>query len=301
MSVHRDIRQRHKVIYFTLFAMLLLFEFRAIRKDRTEAQNSLQRMKQAEDARLDTLLGNDRLETKQLLNQENKSLDAVLKKDEAQFTRTLNTIVAAHRDDERQFSTLLDREQRLNEAQRDMSEQFAGRLVPGNTPTPPNSCDDHPQASEAVHEGAVTVIAGDNTFVEEKFPATLLRIGSTPVITLDRSATDDPHSVVLGLDFRDNKNRIVLRIDRNGTVLRTSQLIMLHPNKSTLLLEDQFGNEFMRASYLNPSAFEIQGSGIYCGRVFRIQMDLFSDACMADTGRGGTDIHIMAPACATQQ
>jgi hypothetical protein len=78
----------------------------------------------------------------------------------------------------------------------------------------------------------------------------------------------DSDALSLSLDFRDKDNRILLRVNQDGAVNRANDLILLHPNKSTFLIEDSFGTEFLRASYINPRVHERSRCGGGRLRVF---------------------------------
>ena len=117
-------------------------------------------------------------------------------------------------------------------------------------------------------------------------------------MSIDRIGNSD--TVALSLDFRDNKNRLALRINKDGVVNRTSNLILLHPNKSTFLIEDDFGAEFLRVRYVNPQVLEVTGEAVYCGRPIDIQLRNMHDSCL---GNGGGTVYAdqYPPACPTQQ
>jgi hypothetical protein len=59
-----------------------------------------------------------------------------------------------------------------------------------------------------------------------------------------------------------------LGVNQDGAVNRANDLILLHPNKSTFLIEDSFGTEFLRASYINPRVHERSRCGGGRLRVF---------------------------------
>jgi hypothetical protein len=65
MSVHPDMHPRHKVIYFSLMAALLLTEFRAMRKDREDVEQKALADRAAQDAAF-----------AQVLNRENEQFGA---------------------------------------------------------------------------------------------------------------------------------------------------------------------------------------------------------------------------------
>jgi len=290
MSVHPRIQPADKFLYLILIAGLLAVEFRAMYKDRKEAQDAQNNFQVQEDGRLGKLLDSERQNTKILLDQENASFTTVLSQDQIQFKSTMTALLDTHRQDEKDFAGVVKKEEGLIEAQEDLSERLAGRLVPGNRPTPATGClrngGDPP-------EGTVLVIFGDNGSLATRFPHTVMKIGDTEVISIDR--VENSNALALSLNFRDQENRVAFRMDKNGVVDRIGSLIFLHPNKSTFLIQDSFGNEFLRATYVNSKVFEIQGKAIYCGKVFEVQNKQFHDSC-ASLG-GGIDWSYTGPTC----
>lgn len=292
MSIHADIHPRHKFIYFALMAALLTTEFRAMRKDRTDTQQAQNEWNTKEDNRLCAMLAGERHNTKVLLDQENASLDAILKQDQKAFVSTITTLLSTHKQDEKSFAGVLGKQQQAFEEQRALSEEFHGRLVPDNLPTPPNGCSKGYQPKA----GTVLIVSGDNGDITSNFPHTALKIGNLSVISVDRVGNTDDLS--LSVDMRDKSNRIAFRMDKNGIVNR-SGLIFIHPDRSTFLLQDPFGNEFFRAQYLNPTTFKVSGSISYCGKQVPIQNPQLHDSCFIRAG--GAGIYIGLPSCPTQQ
>jgi len=294
MSVHPRIRPVDKFVYLMVIALLLFVEFRAMYKDRKEAQEAQNLFQSNEEGRLGKLLEDERRNTKELLEQENRGLSTILSQDQNQFTKTMSTVLVAHGQDERGFAAVVKEEERLIETQLDLSEQFTGRLVPGTLPTPHNGCLRDGQDPE---DGQILIAFGDNADIEEKFPHTVLELGDFPVISVDRVASSN--AIALTLDFRDSQNHILFRVDKNGVVDRSQGLILLHPNKSTFLVQDSYGVEILRATYINPKVFEVKGKAIYCGRLFDMQTPYIHHSCSAMSGKAG--YHFSAPTCPVPQ
>jgi hypothetical protein len=293
MSVHPNMQPRHKFIYFFLMAALLITEFRAMRKDRDDAQEAQRQVNLQEDTRLQTMLTGERENTKTLLDQENTNLSTFLKQDQTQFESTISTLLDTHRQDEKAFAGMLNKQDKSFEAQRELSEQFTGRLVPGDNPTPHNSC--LPDGQDP-SDGQILIAFGDNADIEEKLPHDILDMGDFPVIAVDRVENSD--AIALSLDFRDNQNRIALRINKDGVINRTG-LILMHPNKSTFLIQDSFGNEILRAMYVNRKVFEVKGKAIYCGKIFDLQPSFMHNDCSMLSGKAG--YRLAAPTCPMPQ
>lgn len=292
MSIHRNIRSRDKFVYLALMALLLVLEFRSMKKDRQEnKQESIaaqEKLEVTENHRLTNLLSGERDNTAKLLHQENKSFAAVLRQDQHQYLSSLSAMAAAHKKDERDFADVVSKEENLLTEQRNLSEQLDGRLVPGDQPTPHNACSGDTYRGDP--SKVVTVIVGKTAFRTDRLliPDTILQVAETKVISLDRVA--DSNDLSLQLNFTDSRNRILLRLDKNGAVNRAQGLILLRPDRSTFLVEDAYGREFLKATYLNSSAFEISGYGVYCGKVFPIASPsthiLVSGLCIDQSSHG---------------
>ena len=219
------------------------------------------------------MLEGERINTGQLLDQENLNLSAFLKQDQTQFEGTMSTLLATHEQDEKDFAGVVQKEEGLLTKQQELSELFAGRLVPDNRPTPHNAC---LADGEEPGEGQILTIFGDNSDILRMFPHGVLEVGDTQAIAVDRESNSN--AIALSLDFRDAQNRIALRVNKDGVVNR-SPLILLRPNKSTFLVEDVFGKEMLRAEYVNPKVFKVTGKAVYCGQLFDVQPQNIHNSC----------------------
>jgi hypothetical protein len=86
-------------------------------------------------------------------------------------------------------------------------------------------------------------------------------------------------------------------MDKDGIVNR-SNLILLHPDKSTFLLQDEYGRDIFRAQFLNPKTFEVSGKLGYCGKLFPVQNPNIHGYCSVHNGGG---IAYGARSCPVQQ
>lgn len=291
MSVHADMRKHHKVIYFSLMAFLLIVEFRAMDKDRIEAQESQDRFERGEKERLGRLLDTERENARKLLDQENKSFSRNLRQDQQEFESTISALLTARRQDEREFAGVIQREDGVIQSEKELSEQFMGRLIPGHEPTPENACT-HEFGSLKPDE--MLVLLGDNAVVTQKDSFPIVAIGNSRVISINRAQDSD--QIALGVDFRDNLDRILMRVNEEGIVNRTTGFLLLHPDKSTLSIEDEYGRAFLKVEYLNPNALRVSGHGIYCGKRFDLQSPLMHDSCLMGAG-----MKLDAPDCSMPQ
>ena len=257
-------------------------ELKSIGKDRKDNEQAQSTARQEERDSFQKLLDQERADTKGLLDQEGTSLSSILTQQQTQFAETMTTFSAAQKQDQQKFTSIIKREEGVLESQQEMSERFAGRLVPGDAPTPPNSCD-LPRLDpkflfpnlfpKGIANSSITTIIfeNDNAILYtsdmapplNQVPFNILKINDTPVISFDqRPGSSD---IYLSVDFRDQRNRILIQVNQNGIIQGTYNLWVLRPDKSTLLIEDDQGREFFRATYLNPHAFKISGKVVYCG------------------------------------
>lgn len=80
-------------------------------------------------------------------------------------------------------------------------------------------------------------------------------------------------------------------MDANGIVIgRNVGIHVLRPDKSTVLIEDDFGETVLRARYLNPQAFQVDGSIPYRGRIIPL-LPVLHGMCTVE-GVGPSDIRI---------
>ncbi|WP_158788606.1 hypothetical protein [Granulicella sp. L46] len=106
MSVHQNIRPRHKFIYFCLMAGLLLTEFRAMRRDREEARTSQTQLNTEQNRRVSQLIKQEEADTKAMLDHENVSLSKNLGQDQTEFEKTISALLVTHKQDEKEFSSM---------------------------------------------------------------------------------------------------------------------------------------------------------------------------------------------------
>lgn len=262
-----------KFLWVILLFLFMIVEMRAIRRDRVEAAKQLTRdfarvSKQAE--------GNLRA----IIGDEQKNFSAVTKTQQRDFANTTRRLITSEKRQNIEFGTVLKRQQGLFEAQREFSEFLSGKLLPADDPMPRTKCSSR---AEMVH-GDVAVFVGSTVeTITNKFPHTILQVRKRRVIYLDRTETG---SLVLSLEMRDAANRLIARVDRNGFVVSSAYDVhLLRPDKSTVIIDDEFGNEMVRARFLNPKAFSISGVVIYGGT--RIPLNLGapgSSICMSNSG-----------------
>jgi hypothetical protein len=123
--------------------------------------------------------------------------------------------------------------------------------------------------------------------VINKFPHSILQIHGHDVISIDRG---EGGSLVMSVDMRDNVNKIIANLSKDGFIVsRNYELYMLRPDKSTVIIEDGFGREIIKARFLNPKAFALEGTVQYGDKAFPLEVQGFYGLC---SGHSTVDIKI---------
>ena len=118
--------------------------------------------------------------------------------------------------------------------------------------------------------------------VTNKFPHTVLQVKGQSVVSIDRL---EDGSVVLSVEMRDTSNRIIARLNKNGFVVNSGYaLYMLRPDKSTVIIEDQYGKEVLNARFLNRQAFRLSGVLQYKTTAFPLELPNFKNSCFSNNG-----------------
>jgi hypothetical protein len=287
--------EKHNVIlrsaWIAVLFIIFSVEYRAIDKDRRDFAAEQKNARHEERESFGKLLDKEQTNLDTILKNNNDNLKSILQDQGNNFERILRDNRHSQAQERNDFIALLNKQQDLFTSQQEFSEALSGRLVPGNRPTPANACSG---LAPKMSPRDIVVIAGTNAAVTNSFPYSILNISKENVITIDR--IDGSGTIALGVESRDQNGRIIFRLNKDG-VINNSRFSVLRPNKSTMLLEDEFGREVMRAEFINPHAVTVTGYVFYCGKAVPIELPMFSNNC---AGYGGGAISLMLP-CTTQQ
>jgi hypothetical protein len=194
-------------------------------------------------------------------------------------------------DEEKRFNALVDQNEKLFAHEEELAESYSGKLVADRLPTPANPCSRMPMLGATPSAPRPTiVIFGDNATRFTRYPHVLLSVDDKPLIQFDQTS---PGVVVPIMDVHGRDGRIIARFDKSGFVVG-SRLAVIRPDKSTLIVIDDYGDEAVNIHYLNPEAITISGFMFYKG--MEIPLTLFPpkihvhDSC--SSGSFGTDINI---------
>jgi hypothetical protein len=130
-----------------------------------------------------------------------------------------------------------------------------GWLYPATQPLP-FPCPDVPKT-------AVTIYCNDNGFTATEFPHTILKVKGQKRIVIDRKPDG---ALGVSLDVFDAEGKITASIE-NGefTVNHNNILRMKRPDRSSLIVIDNFKTEVLNIRYLNPQGFSINAILYYPG------------------------------------
>jgi hypothetical protein len=136
-------------------------------------------------------------------------------------------------------------------------------LFPANDKSPPSDC--------FLSADDLILYVGRNASISNKFPHTVIQYKGQGVLVIDRNEKKQAAVTVTAIG-RDGK--VIATIDRNHFNL-TQNALQTHeprPDKSTLLVYDEYDNQVLNVRYLNPQAIRISGMLYYGGQ--RIDMPI---------------------------
>lgn len=112
----------------------------------------------------------------------------------------------------------------------------------------------------------------------------IVRIDGTDRVVIDR---DSGGRIALSMDILDDQGKVIVTLERGHfTVVQANILDVKRPNAGTIIVRDQYKNEVLNATYLNPSSLEVSGLFRYPGSApVRIPKTVSVDGvCVGNTG-----------------
>jgi hypothetical protein len=164
--------------------------------------------------------------------------------------------------------------------------ELDGFLLPASDPDPPNSCKFEIAGHNMMPDTALKVFLGKFMVSYSSFPHKIFTINGKNPLVLNR---DSSGRIALTMDIFDKDEKIVVRFD-NGhfTVNQNARLDMNRPDRSTLIVHDNYGNEVLNIRYLNKQAVVISALLQYShANPVQIQKTQFADVCLGDVGSVG--------------
>jgi hypothetical protein len=255
-----------RLLWVLLMFGFLLIEMRAIDKDKRESAEELR-----QDFQNTSTEANQNLRT--ILREEHDNFASLMHSQQGNFASTMMAFARTEDRRNREFLALLTKEQELFQAQQELTQFLNGKLLPGNDPMPITQC----TSIAKPHDVVVSLGTHGNTSLINNFPHTLVAIDMKPVVTVDRTQTG---LLVLSVEMRDSENRIIARLDRNGFIVNNRYtLYMLRPDKSSILLENEYGEDILKTRFMNPQSFSITGIIYYKGKSIALDPPNITNLC----------------------
>jgi len=127
--------------------------------------------------------------------------------------------------------------------------EYQGFLLPADEPDPPSFCTGNDTVLGRINKDVLKIFIGRNEAFSNDFPYVVLRVRNKDRIIMNR---DDTGKIALTVDILDKQGKVIVTFE-NGhfTVLQANILDMRRPDRSTLIVRDQFKNEVLNVHYLN--------------------------------------------------
>jgi hypothetical protein len=129
---------------------------------------------------------------------------------------------------------------------------LSGWLVPASEPLPKlNDCG-------KPKENGLALYMGNSVYLVDKFPATVVRVGGVPRLTLEKGAK----GIAITTDIFDDsepKPKIIASIERNQFTINPNNYFKLDwsNDRSQLRVVDQYKDEVLNIHYLNKNAISL--------------------------------------------
>ncbi len=268
----------NRMFWVAMLFVLLAVEYRAIDKDQADAisrqQDALQKIGQG----FTNLLTAQQTSFGSLINQSQTNFNSLMRNERDDFDKMLKNNLAAQRQENANFSALVSQQKDLLNKQEELYDFTSNKLLPASDPMPANRC-----GSGLPDDVFVFLGTHSNTMITNKFPHTVLMIGDHNVISIDRGGTG---SLVIYVDMKDASGKIIARLNGDGFIVgKNYELYLLRPDKNTVIIDDGFGSHVLKARFLNPRAFSVEGTAIYGDKSFQLEMSGFTGLCSSHAGR----------------
>jgi len=128
-------------------------------------------------------------------------------------------------------------------------ESDTGLLIPSDQPSPINHC--------PPYNYNFLLDVGSNSVNVSRFPRDFLIMGDENVLSIDRDKTGN---IDLSATIRGDDGRVVVTVENNELKInKNNYFTKSRPDRSTLIVRDQFNVEVINFVYLNPRAASITG------------------------------------------
>ena len=179
-----------------------------------------------------------------------------------------------------------------NKREEKILRQYEGFLLPADEPDPPSFCTGDNASVPPfarVNPDVPKIFMGRNEAYGSHFPYVALRVRKQDRMVIDR---DQRGRIALTLDILDAQGKVIVAFEKGHfTVVQSNILDMRRPDKSTLIVRDQYKNTVLDARYLNKRSLEISGLLQYPG-VGIIQIPKTSAVNGICAGEGKVDFDV---------
>jgi hypothetical protein len=270
MATIKDIGGLLEFCWMLLLFGFLFLEMRAIDEDKKKTSEELTgHFKDISTEAAENM--------KKIIGDEDRNFQAVMETQQRQFSWTIAQLLKDEREQNKEFKTVLRKQEQLFDSQRQFAEFLNGKLIPASDPTPQNNCG-------PLTENSIAIFLGTTALVMDRLPSVGIAIHGEDVISVKRTESG---YTVLTVVMRDSSNRIIARLNENGFVVNPNySLYMFRPDKSTVIVEDQFGRQMLYARFLNEHAFRLKGTLVYKDVQFPLELPNFKNSCMRNFGKG---------------
>lgn len=170
--------------------------------------------------------------------------------------------------------------------------QYEGFLLPDDESDPPSFCTgDNANVPPfgRVNPEALKIFMGRNEAFGSHFPYVALRVRKQDRMIIDRN---EAGRIALSLDILDAQGKVIVAFEKGHfTVVQSNILDMRRPDRSTLIVRDQYKNEVLDVRYLNKRSLEISGLLRYPGvGIIQIQKTSAVNGICAGEGSVAFDI-----------
>jgi hypothetical protein len=166
--------------------------------------------------------------------------------------------------------------------------EYQGFLLPANDPDPRNSCDFEIGGHKMMPESALKVFLGKIMVSYSMFPHKIFTVNGKNPLVLNR---DEAGRIALTMDIFDKDGKIVVEFkDGHFKVNPNAQFDMKRPDRSTLIVRDNYKNEVLNVRYVNRHAVRVAALLQYSqARPVQILETQFADVCLGDAGSVGVN------------
>jgi hypothetical protein len=235
-----------KMAWIAMLFILLSVEYRAIDSDREKNEETQRKELTKIGEGFQGVLTQQQSNFTALMQTSQTNFKTLIESEQVNFERMLANSRKAEQRENANFSDVLNREEALFKSTEELFESLNGQLIPANDPTPKTGCGTLPKGNY------IAVVDGGG-YMFTRFPHVVVSLHRQKAIWLDKKPDG---SVALFMDVRGADGAIAIRIDKDGFFINPkAALYVRRPDKSTILIQNEKGDDVLVVKYVNPEAF----------------------------------------------